>query len=140
MRGHTQGVEAWGSYAVSDRWQLGAGFTAQRQHLRFKPSASGLLGVAQAGNDPDHWGFLRSMVNLSDRWTLYTELRGVDALPDPKVPGYVELDARLGWLANDKLELSLSGFNLLHAWHQEYVFPDSDRIGRSVSLDARLHF
>jgi iron complex outermembrane receptor protein len=140
LRGHTQGVEAWGSYAVSDRWQLGAGFTAQRQYLHFKPGASGLLGVAQVGNDPDHWGFIRSTVNLSDRWTLYTDLRGVDALPDPRVPGYVELDARLGWLVNDKLELALSGFNLLHAWHQEYVFPESNRIGRSVSLDARLHF
>jgi iron complex outermembrane receptor protein len=140
LQGHTQGVEAWGSYAVSDAWQLSAGFSTRRQHLRFKPGASGLLGVAQAGNDPDHWGFIRSMVNLSSRWTLYTELRGIDALPDPKVPGYVELDARLGWLASDKLELSLTGSNLLRAWHQEYVFPGSDRIGRSVTLDARVTF
>jgi iron complex outermembrane recepter protein len=140
LRGHVLGAEAWGSYAVSDRWQLGAGFTTRRQHLRFKPGASGLLGVAQAGNDPDHQGFIRSTVNLSDHWTLYAELRGVDALPAPRVPGYVELDARLGWLVNDKLELSVSGLNLLRAWHQEYVFPDSDRIGRSVSLNARMHF
>jgi iron complex outermembrane receptor protein len=35
MKGHTYGVEAWGSYAISDWWQLGAGFDAQRQHLGF---------------------------------------------------------------------------------------------------------
>jgi iron complex outermembrane receptor protein len=140
MRGHTRGLEAWASYAVSDAWQLGAGFAARQQHLGFRPGASGLLGVAQAGNDPDRQGFIRSTVNLSDHWTLYTDLRGVGALPDPEVPGYVELDARLGWLVNDALELSLSGSNLLRSWHQEDVFPDSDRIGRSVSLDARLHF
>jgi iron complex outermembrane receptor protein len=28
----------------------------------------------------------------------------------------------------------------LHPWHQEYVFPASDRIGRAVLLDARLTF
>jgi iron complex outermembrane receptor protein len=138
MEGHTYGVEAWGSYAIADWWQLGAGLDAQRRHLGFKPGASGLLGAAQAGDDPQYQGFLRSMMNLSDSWTLYADVRGVDALPDPKVPGYVELDLRLGWLVNDKLELSLSGSNLLHSWHQEY--PAGDRIGRGVSLDTRLNF
>ncbi|MGN2248170.1 TonB-dependent receptor plug domain-containing protein [Frateuria sp. GZRR35] len=138
MKGHTYGVEAWGSYAISDWWQLGAGFDAQRQHLGFKSPSAALLGVSQAGDDPQYQGFIRSMMNLSDSWTLFADLRGVDALPDPKVPGYVELDLRLGWLVNDKLELSLSGSNLLHAWHQEY--PNGNRIGRGVSLDARLNF
>jgi iron complex outermembrane receptor protein len=140
MTGHAWGLETWGSYAISDGWRLSAGFTTQRQHLRFKPGASGVLGVAQAGNDPGHQGFIRSAMNLSDRWTLYADLRGVSALPDPKVPGYVELDARLGWRVNDRLELSLSGFNLLHAWHQEYVVASSDRIPRSVSFDTRVKF
>jgi iron complex outermembrane receptor protein len=64
----------------------------------------------------------------------------VAALPDPRVPGYVELNMRLGWRVNDHVGLSLSGSNLLHSWHQEYIFPNSDRIGRSVSLDVRLDF
>jgi hypothetical protein len=34
----------------------------------------------------------------------------------------------------------LSGFNLLHPWHQEFDFSYSDRIGRSASLDLRLKF
>jgi iron complex outermembrane receptor protein len=140
MQGHTWGVEAWGSYTVNDWWRLGAGFSTLRQQLRFKPGASGLLGVAQAGDDPNHHGFIRSSMNFADRWTLDADLREVGALPDPKVPGYVELNMRLGWRVNDRVGLSLSGFNLLHPWHQEYVFPDSDRIGRSVSLDLRLKF
>jgi iron complex outermembrane receptor protein len=140
MEGHTWGLEAWGSYAVSDSWRLDAGLATLRKRLRFKPGASGLLGLAQAGDDPAHHGFIRSVMNLSDRWTLSAELRQVAALPDPKVPGYVELDARLGWRVSDRLDLSLSGSNLLHPWHQEYVFPDSDRIGRSVMFDTRLAF
>lgn len=140
MEGHTYGIEAWGSYAVTDWWRLGAGVVAQREHLRLKPGASRLLGVSQAGDDPDHRGFLRSAMNFSDHWTLDADLREVGALPDPKVPSYVELNARLGWKVNDHLELSLSGFNLLHPWHQEFVFPGNDRIGRSVSFDTRLRF
>ena len=140
MHGHTQGIEAWGSYAVSDGWQLGAGLAMRRQHLRFDAGSLQVLDVSQAGNDPDLQGFVRSMMNLADDWTLYLDLRGVDALPQPKVPGYVELDARLGWQVNDALELSLSGSSLLHAWHQEYAYPYGDRIARGVSLDARLNF
>jgi iron complex outermembrane receptor protein len=140
MDGHTWGMETWGSYAVDEGWRLGAGFTTRHQRLRFKPGASGLLGVSQAGNDPARQGFIRSVWNLAGRWTLSADLRGVSALPEPKVPGYVELNARLGWRVNDRLELSLSGFNLLRPWHQEYVFPGSDRIPRSVSFDTRLRF
>jgi iron complex outermembrane receptor protein len=140
MEGHTYGLEAWGSYSISDSWRVDAGVAMQRQRLRFKSGASGLLGVSQAGDDPDHHGFVRSVVSLSDRWTLAAGLREVGALPDPKVPSYVELDARLGWRVSDQLELSLSGFSLLHSWHQEYVVADSDRIGRSVMLDTRLRF
>jgi iron complex outermembrane receptor protein len=140
MQGHIFGVEAWASYVVRDWWRLGAGLTAQRERLRFKPGASGLLGVAQAGNDPRRRGFLRSQMNLSDRVTLDADVRAVGPLPQPRVPGYVELNARLGWRVNDRLQLALSGWNLLRRWHQEYVFPGSDRIGRSVSLDASVKF
>ena len=138
MEGQTYGVESWASYAVTDWWRLDAGVSTLRQHLRLKPDASRLLTVAQAGDDPSHRGFLRSAMNFADRWTLDADLRKVGALPDPKLPGYVELNARLGWRMNDNLEFSLSGFNLLHPWHQE--FPGGDRIGRSVLLDTRLTF
>ena len=140
MEGHTYGMEAWGSYAIADWWRLSAGVALQRQHLRFAPESSGLLGVSQAGDDPEHQGFIRSTMNLSDRWTLYADLREVGALPDPHVPAYVELNTKLGWQVNDKVEISLSGLNLLHPWHQEFVFPGSDRIGRSVFLDTRVRY
>jgi hypothetical protein len=37
------------------------------------------------------------------------------------VPGYAELDVRLAWHPDDRLELSLAARNLLHAGHLEYV-------------------
>ena len=140
MQGHTYGADFWASYSIADWWRIGAGVSEQREHFRFKPGSSELLGLSQVGDDPDHRAFLRSSMNLADNWTLDADLRKVGALPDPHVPAYTELNARLGWRVNDKVEISLSGFNLLHPWHQEYVFPDSDRIGRSVFLESRFKF
>ncbi|MGH8212784.1 MAG: TonB-dependent receptor plug domain-containing protein [Rhodanobacteraceae bacterium] len=140
MEGHTYGADIWASYALADWWRLGAGLSEEREHFRFKPGSAGFLGLSQAGDDPDHRSFIRSSMNLSDDWTLDADLREVGELADPHVPSYVELNARLGWKINDRLQISLSGFNLLHPWHQEYVFPGSDRIGRIVFLDTRLGF
>ncbi|HEX7129977.1 MAG TPA: TonB-dependent receptor [Rhodanobacteraceae bacterium] len=140
MKGHTYGADIWASYAIADWWRLGAGLAEEREHFHYKPGSAGLLGAAVAGDDPNHHAFLRSAMNLGESWTLDAELREVGALPEPRVPSYTELDARLGWQVNDRLRISLSGFNLLHAWHQEYVFPGSDRIGRSVLLDTRVKF
>lgn len=79
-------------------------------------------------------------MNLSDSITLDADLRYVGQLPNPEVPEYVELNARLGWAVNDRLELSVSGFNLLHAHHREFTLADSDSIKRSFVIDTRWKF
>jgi iron complex outermembrane receptor protein len=140
MEGHTYGADIWGGYSVADWWKLTAGVSLEREYFRFKPGASGLLGTAIAGDDPEHRAFLRSSMNLGAEWTLDADLRQVGALPDPHVPRYTELNARLAWGPNDRWELSLAGTNLLHPWHQEYVLGNADRIGRTVFFDARLKF
>ncbi|HET6911822.1 MAG TPA: TonB-dependent receptor [Rhodanobacteraceae bacterium] len=138
MAGHTYGADIWASYSIADWWRLGAGVSIEREHLHLKPGSNGLLGAAEAGDDPGHRGFLRSSMNLAKHWTLDADLREVGALPNPHVPAYTELNVRLGWQPNDRLGISLSGFNLLHSWHVEY--PGGDRIGRTVFLDTRVKF
>lgn len=140
MEGHTYGADLWGGYSVTDWWKLSAGLSLEREHFQFKPGSSGLLGTVVAGDDPAHRAFIRSSMNLGDHWKFDADLRQIGALPDPHVPGYVELNARLAWAPNDRWELSLTGMNLLHPWHQEYVLGNADRIGRTVFLDARLKF
>ncbi|HJP99486.1 MAG TPA: TonB-dependent receptor, partial [Rhodanobacteraceae bacterium] len=140
MEGHTYGADLWGGYSVADWWKLSAGLSLEREHFRFKPESAGLIGTSIAGDDPEHRAFLRSSMNLGAHWKVDADLRGVGALPNPHVPGYVELNARLAWDPNDRWELSLTGMNLLHPWHQEYVLGQADRIGRTVFLDARLKF
>jgi iron complex outermembrane receptor protein len=139
IRGNVYGIEAWASYQAADWWRLSAGANIQTESLRFKPSASGILGLSQSGDDPHHQASLRSSMDLSDRVTFDADFRYVGQLPDPKVPAYVELNTRLGWAVNDRLELSLSGFNLLHPHHQEFPAPD-DEVKRSFFIDTRWKF
>jgi iron complex outermembrane recepter protein len=63
----------------------------------------------------------------------------VSSLPDPAVPAYTELNARVAWQVSPRCDLALSGFNLLHAHHQEFPIP-SDLVGRSLlaSIELRL--
>ena len=67
-------------------------------------------------------------------------LRYVGALPDPSLPSYYEMDARVGWRATSAIELSISGSNLLHARHQEFPGPDGEVITRSVMAQAQWRF
>ena len=138
MQGSVHGVEIWASYQALDWWRLSAGLTAQHEDLVFSPGASTLLGLAQAGNDPHHQASLRSSMNLPHDLNFDTDFRYVGALPNPAVPEYVEMNARLGWKVSDTLSLSLSGYNLLHGQHVEYS--PGDEIRRSVFLETRLRF
>jgi iron complex outermembrane receptor protein len=136
MRGHVYGLDAWAAYQLNDWWRLNAGLHLQHEELRFAPASTGLLGVSQQGDDPHVQATLRSSMNISDAITLDTDLRYVGILPNPRVPDYVEMNTRLGWKLTDKIELSLSGFNLLHARHLEYG--PGDEIPRSALLETRL--
>jgi iron complex outermembrane receptor protein len=138
IKGDVHGVEIWGNWQAIEWWRLSAGFNVQHEDLSFAPGASQLLGLGQTGDDPHHQVSLRSTMNLPYDLTLETDWRDVGALPDPKVPEYVEANARLAWKISDTLSLSLSGFNLLHGEHQEY--PTGDLIRRSVLLESRLRF
>jgi iron complex outermembrane receptor protein len=139
MLGHVYGVEAWGDWQVTPWWRLDAAFDVLSEHLKFRPGASGLLGIAQAGDDPAHQASLRSSMNLGHDVSFDADLRYVGALPDPHVPSYVELNARIAWTLSDHLQLAISGLNLLHDRHQEFPAP-ANAVPRSVFGELRWHF
>jgi iron complex outermembrane recepter protein len=139
MHGDTYGAEFWGNYQVREWWRVDFGFNELRENFRFKLGSSGLLGVAQAGDDPSHQASLRSSMILR-AFTLDANLRYVASLPNPEVAAYTELNARLGWHISQHWEAALSGSNLLHAHHEEFTAPPSEAISRAVFVDARLKF
>ncbi|MDB5446715.1 MAG: TonB-dependent receptor, partial [Phenylobacterium sp.] len=132
------GLEAWGDYQAQPGWRLSASLTYLGEVFAFKPGASALLPLTQAANDPKYQAQLRSSMDLGPKVTFDTALRYVSALPDPRVPGYAELNARLGWDLTERLRLSLDGRNLLHARHVEYVA--GSEIPRSVFADLQWRF
>ncbi len=141
MRGDTYGMEGWAKWQVTDWWRLSPGFTVLREQLRLKPGSSGILGTAQAGDDPSSHADLTSSMDLGHRVTLDATLRYVGALPDPALPHYRELNCRIGWRPMNSVDLSVNALNLLHARH--YEFPSSqggEAIGRSVTAEARWRF
>ena len=137
MRGDALGVSAWGNLQIADWWRLSPSFSLLRKNLRFDAGASGLLGVAQAGDDPPSQAALTSSMDINARLTFDVSLRHVGSLPDPALPSYNTLSARLGWHPSRTLEISLSATNIIHAYHLEYPAPAGEEIGRSFMVGAR---
>ena len=141
MSGTIFGVEAWGNYQLFPWWRLTAGITALHEDFQFLPGSVTVAGLAFVANDPGHQASVQSTMNFGHGVTLWSDLREVEILPHPSVPGYVELDARIAWDVTEKLQLSLAGYNLLHPEHLEFVEPGvGAAIPRSVFAQARVRF
>ena len=71
-----------------------------------------------------------------------TGLRAIASLPNPAVPAYVEVDARIGWVASNRLQFALSGFNLLDSQHAEFIVtsPPRREQRRTLYASARWGF
>jgi iron complex outermembrane recepter protein len=134
LEGSTDGVEFSSTYQVSDPWSLHLGYTLLKEHLHVKPGAFDLNQGLNETADPQHQVSLRSSLNLPYRLEMDAGLRWVDTLHTSDgatpgtVPSYFELNAHLAWHANDRLEFSLTGANLLHNRHPEFGFPDPSRV------------
>lgn len=124
IEGSTHGVEAWGNYRVTSSWRLSGGLVLLRQDLRLKPDSRDFVtGISALGNDPNHQWMLRSALDLTPRHELDVIVRHIGALPNPTVPDYTAVDARLGWRARRDLELSLTVQNLFDSKHPEFGSP-----------------
>lgn len=138
--GETWGVEAWGSYDVTDRWRVSAGVSTLNKDLGAEPGMD-ISELAAAGDDPEYQVLLTSQTQITDRLDLDVRLRAVDALTPSGTDGYVEADVRLGWRFTDALELAVSGQNLIEDRRVETGDPARQRaFGRSVFVSLRAGF
>jgi iron complex outermembrane receptor protein len=98
--------------------------------------------------DPERQFSLLSSFDLPRHLELDIDPRNVDKLYNNNngvvgtVPGYTEMDLRLGWHASEQVGFSIAGRNLLHAHHVEFGVPDATReeICRSVYAKVTWRF
>lgn len=131
--GTTYGIESWGSYQVTRAWRISAGWTELRENLKVKPGSLDPTAPRDWGNDPKFQWSLRSSHSLTANTDFDIAVRHVAKLPNPVVPAYTEVDARLGWRPRAHLELSLTLQNLFDPDHVEFGAPTSaSEIDRAV--------
>ena len=141
MAGNVFGVEFWGNLQVTDWWRLSGGFNLEHEDLRFLPGSTQVVGLAFVANDPGHHSTLDSAFKLGDSVTWDIFAREVGPLPHPQVPGYAELNTRIAWDITKSLQVSLSGFNLLHARHEEFLeVGTTTEVPRTIYAQVRVRF
>jgi iron complex outermembrane receptor protein len=127
MNARTRGAEIGGTLLILPRWRVHGGYQYLYERFTFDPGSNDPTKGVNEFNDPRQIFKLRSSVDLPADLELDGFLRRVGALPHPAVPGYAELDLRVGWHPSARWELSLVGQNLLHAHHPEFQLTSPTR-------------
>jgi len=116
----THGIEMAANLQVLDSWQIRGAYTYLHIDVETESGALGFPDRDEKGN-PQHQASLRSLLSLPHNVELDSWLRFVDGLPSLSIPGYWELDVRLGWRPWKSIELSIAGQNLLDTHHPEMM-------------------
>ncbi|HZZ17760.1 MAG TPA: TonB-dependent receptor [Opitutaceae bacterium] len=144
LYGETHGLEVSTTYQVLDWWRMHVGYDLLAETIRIEEGQTDATAATNETADPRNQAFLRSSMDLRPNLHFDLDLRWIGSLSigngptggpaTGEVPSYTELNARLAWEINSKIELSVVGENLLHDHHPEYGFPGAGReeISRSI--------
>lgn len=133
LKGASYGVELTADYEIRNWWRVRGGFTEMRLHIRPKATSTDRTNGSGESHDPNRHFILRSSLEPISRLQIDSTFRYVCEIVNQRLPGYAELDLRLGWQPKRSLEFSITGQNLLHDRHAEFGSPASrQEIQRSV--------
>jgi iron complex outermembrane receptor protein len=117
----TYGGEAFATWNVTNRWRLSPGYSL----IHLTPVAdplnpnSSLTGLA--GGTPKHQIQFRSGLALRSNLDWDTSIFFVGQLSGQQIPAYTRLDMQLRWRIRERIELGVTGQNLLAPHHAEFV-------------------
>ncbi|HEV7923729.1 MAG TPA: TonB-dependent receptor [Verrucomicrobiae bacterium] len=140
LQAQTYGFELSGNYQAQSWWRLHAGYDLLKENVWVRAGTTDVDDGLNETADPQQQVMLRSSMDLPYRIELDVAGRWIDTVHNNSgstpgtVPSYGEMDARIGWHATSRLELSVVGQNLLHDQHPEAGFPGPAReqIARAV--------
>ncbi len=144
LEGVTWGLELGLDWHATDCWRLRASWDPLRGDMHVRRGREDINDALNETADPSSRWALRSSMDLPHAVELDLHLRSVSerALNSGPtvgfVPGYRELDLRLGWRPSPRLELSLAGRNLLHPDHPEYGFPGPAQVQIERSVHGKI--
>ena len=119
------GAEATVMYQPVARFYFKGGYRFLDLDFSKDPGSLDTSDGSSEGNDAKHVAILGGHLDLPRGFELDAFLRHASALPKPALPGYTTMDARVGWRASPRLEVSLWGRNLLDRQHPEFVTTNS---------------
>jgi iron complex outermembrane recepter protein len=121
LNARTSGVEIAGTFSVTGWWQAHTSYNYLWKRFSRDADSRDLSGGVNEANDPAHLFSARSSFDLPGNIEADAFVRFASTLPQPRVPRYAEMNARLGWQARPNWELSLVGQNLLQPRHEEFA-------------------
>jgi iron complex outermembrane receptor protein len=141
QKGEGHGAEFTADYRPKEWWRMSAGYSPLKLHFWNRPGSTSTNPGSNESNDPDHRFSLRSLLNLPHHFEFDNMFRYVSAIGNQGVPAYSELDSRIGWRQNDRIDISLVGSNLLHARHAEFgTLNGRHEIKRRVGMQVEWKF
>jgi iron complex outermembrane receptor protein len=146
--GTTYGFEYSATYQPANWWRVRGGYDLLKEDIRVKPGDVDLFDALNETADPQQQFSVRPSLDLGKNIEMDSALSWVDTLHNNNgatpgtVPSYFELDGRLAWHLNKRIDVSVVGQNLLHDHHPEYGFPSTTReeIPRSVYGKVAVQF
>lgn len=144
IKGYGYGAELATDWQAQDWWQIRLAYSFLTIKLHTKAGSTDTTSITTGeSSSPKQQVSLRSSMTLLsnvelDVWGRYNsplKHRNAGALvPGTQAPAaYTELDIKLGWKPRENIELAITGQNLLHARHMEFIQETSVQLIRPTS-------
>ncbi len=127
LEGFSAGAELTADWRVAPSWRLRMGYTEMRVHSEPQPGTQDRGTRDSIARDPNHQLHLRSLWDIAKDWELDADFRYISKIGFHSLPGYSEMNLRIGWSPSPTWELSVIGQNLLHNQHSEFNTPATRR-------------
>jgi iron complex outermembrane recepter protein len=148
LEGDSYGLEFSSAFQALEWWRVIASYNLLQSDVHVKSGRVDFNNALNENADPKHQASLRSSMDFRPGIEFDANFRWVDEILTNNVgrpstiPGYVELDVRLGYRLGSNWEFAISGRNLLDRAHPEFgpSGPTRVEIGRSVHAKVAVRF
>ncbi|HEY3971569.1 MAG TPA: TonB-dependent receptor [Candidatus Sulfotelmatobacter sp.] len=139
IMGSTNGGEIAPDWKAARWMELKASYSYLSMDLLDKPTHTKTSYVSTyEGSSPHHEATAQAILTLPKRFEFDPAYRYVAALPAQGVKSYSTADAWLGWNLASRLELSVTGQNLLQPHHAEFGGDPTGLVGVKRSVYGQV--